>query len=226
MPRKQWRAGFSRHGALAPPKARPSKLCRLSGQPGLNGVAFNVPTDAVVFTGVTYDATEVFLLPEFFSAPSQYAVGRTGRRSFYQAHKVCNWCRGRTKQMDVARHDYGGIDLAKSVGGGSEQLILNQAGDLDLLQIKRTRTSCIKQAVPRDKRLTGSKVLPFERTLRRQAAMQPPRKKYRQSRSIYMRQPAAIASHAILCARAATLLKLVRGAEAPRRLKPALPYAD
>ena len=226
MPRKQWRAGFSRRGASAPPNTRPTKLCRLSGQPGLNGIPFNVTTDAVVLTGVTYDATEVFLLPEFFSAPSPYAVGRTGRRSFNLAHKVPNWCRGRAKQMDVVRHDHEGIDRAKSVGGGFKQIFLNQSGDLHLPQIKRTRASCIEQTLPRDKRLTGSKVLPFERTLRRQAAMQPPRKKYRQSRSIYMRQPAAIASHAILCARAATLLKLVRGAEAPRRLKPALPYAD
>jgi hypothetical protein len=56
--------------------------------------------------------------------------------------------------------------------------------------------------------------------------MQPPSEKYRQSRSIYMRQAAAIASHAILCPYTATLLKLICGAEAPRRLKPALPYAD
>ena len=226
MHTKQWRAGFSRHGALAPPKARSSKLCRLSGQPGFNGVPFNVPTDAVALTGVTYDAIEVFLLPEFFSAPSQYAVGRTGRRSFYQAHKVPNRCRGRAKQMDVIWHDHEGIDLAKSVGGGFVQLRLHQSGDLDLPQVAGTGTSGVQQAVPRYKRFTGCKVLPFEPTLRRQATMQPPSKKDRQPRRIYMRQAAAIASHAILCHSRATLLKLVRGAEAPRRLKPALPYAD
>jgi len=226
MPRKQWRAGFSRRGASAPPKARPTKLCRLSGQAGLNGIQFNITTDAVVFTGVTHDPIKVFFLPELFSAQSQYSVGRTGCRTFYQAHKVSNWCRGLAKQMDVVRHDDEGIDRAKPVGGRFEQLFLDQTGDLDLPQIKRTRASCIEQTVPRHKRFTGSKVLPFERTTRGQAAMQPPSEKYRQSRSIYMRQAAAIASHAILCPYTATLLKLICGAEAPRRLKPALPYAD
>jgi len=218
----QWRAGFSRRGTLAPPSARPTKLLGLRNQPSLHRIPFNITLNTLELLAGPHHPIKVLLLPKLLAAPSQDPVGQKSGWTLGPPNNLRNRHNRRTKQVDVVGHDNEGMQCTETVSIGLKQLFLNQTSDLLLPQIKRTSLSRIEQPVPSHKSSTRTQVLPLEDTLRGQASPQPPSEKGGHPRSIDMRQTSPIGSHLLSCRNAAVILKQPSGAEAPRRLKPAL----
>jgi hypothetical protein len=219
-----WGAGLSPRGALAPlpcPSTRPTKLLRRGSQSRLYRIPFNVPLDPTKLTVVTDHAIKELVLPEFLPTSSQRPVGQESGRTFHSPDEFWQRNNRSTQHVDMIRHDNEGMQSTVTVRTGLSQLLLYYPRDLRLPQIKRTSTSEVEQPVPGQERFSGSQVFPLKYTVWGKAAPETPREKCRHSRSVDVRQAAAITAHLIWCGETAMILRQSSGAEAPRGLKPA-----
>jgi len=217
----RWGAGLSPRGALAPPSAGPRKLFRPGYQPCLHRIPFDISLDLIKLALVSDDAIKELILPEFLPAPSQPAVCDVSRPALHSSHKVWQRNSGSTQRVDMIRHDNEGMQCAETVRTGLLQLFLYDARDLRLPKINRAIPGCVEKTVPDYKRLAGSQVFGLKYAFRRKAAPETPSEEGGLSRSVDVRQAAAIGSHLLWWGNGAIVLKQDGGAEAPRGLKPA-----
>ena len=222
----QWTAGFSRRGALAPPSAGPATLFRSCHQTSFHRIPFNVPRNAIKLTLISNDPIIIFFLPELLSPLCQDPIGQKSRRSLNPSNKLRNRNRWRTQQVDVIGHNNEGVQCTEPIRIDFSQLLLYDTGDLSLPQIERTKSCCVEQPVERYELLAGCNVIALESSFPWQATSKAPSDKCRHPRSVNMRQPPTITSHLLWCGNATIILKKSCGAEAPRRLKPALQIND
>jgi len=217
-----WRAGFSRRGASALPSARPTKLLRTWSQARLHRIPFDIPPDTIKLIVVLDDPVKILLLPELLAAPSQHPVCQVGGATFQTLNKIRNRGNWRTEHVNMIWHDNEGMQSTETAVVCLSQLLLHQTRDFRLSQVEWTSSRRIEETVPSDERCAGGQMSPMEGTFMREATPQPPRNKYRHSRGVDVGPTAAIGSHLFWCGGIAIILKPGSGAEAPRRLKPAL----
>ncbi len=222
MSTDQWRAGFSRRGALAPPSAGQRKLFRLRHQPRLHRVPFNVALDAIILIVVSDDAIKILFLPKLFAALSQQFVSQESRRTLNASNNLAKRNYWRAKQVQMIGHNNEGMQGAKASRVGFKQLFLYHARDLWPTQVRRTISSGVEKTIPSHESLTGRQVFALKDALGWKAAPEAPGNECGHSWRVDVWKAAAIGSHLLWCGNPAIILKRSSGAKASRRLKPAL----
>ena len=92
-----------------PLRAGPAKLSGSGNQARGDGVAFNVSADTPEFDIGSDEVVVALILPEWCSAPPEYAVGFMGGEPFQRPQPFRGYDMRSHKHVDVIRHHYKGV---------------------------------------------------------------------------------------------------------------------
>ncbi len=90
-------------------RAGPRPIFGSYRQPGLDGIPFDIYTNAFFFCGISHPVIERFVLPEWFAGPAENPVCIPRGYTFNSTRNVRKFDARREQHVNVVRHDYVGM---------------------------------------------------------------------------------------------------------------------
>ena len=169
---------------------RPRKRFRCCNNPGLHRIPFNVSHNILKLSIIPNESVITLILPKRPPHNTQHLIPLPRRESLERLHKRRHLDQRRNQKMNVVGHDDKCMQIIVP-----PILIPNRVGHhfshLRPLQVQRPRDGVIEQPVHGDKGLSR-RDRRWERSIRRETSVQPPRQKDRFSYGVEVRQAATV----------------------------------